>query len=79
MEPAYLAELLSRSNLSADDREIAVNVLMWSMTYVDAGEALGKEDETRVLDRSTVGWRMRTKIAPRLRELIARDIQKAGA
>lgn len=82
LEPEYLASLLERSNLSASDRQIAVSVLQWDMTYMDIGVALGEADNTREMDRSTVGWRMRTKIAPRLRELIEMDAQrraKAGA
>lgn len=82
IEPEYLANLLARSNLSSKDREIAVNILRWDMTYVDAGEALGMNDETQRCDRTTVSWRMKNKIAPRLRELVALDnqrIEQAGA
>ena len=35
LEPVYLAELLERSNLSASDRQIAVSVIQWDMTYVE--------------------------------------------
>lgn len=82
LEPVYLAELLERSNLSASDRQIAVSVIQWDMTFVEIGAALGESDRTRELDRSTVGRRMRSIIAPRLRELIATDQrrrEKAGA
>lgn len=82
LEPVYLAELLERSNLSASDRQIAVSVIQWDMTFVEIGAALGESDRTRELDRSTVGRRMRSIIAPRLRELIAADQrmrEKAGA
>lgn len=82
LEPVYLAELLERSNLSATDRQIAVSVIQWDMTFVEIGAALGESDRTRELDRSTVGRRMRSIIAPRLRELIATDQrrrEKAGA
>ncbi len=82
LEPGYLAELLARSNLSASDRQIAASVIQWEMTYADIGAALGESDRTRELDRSTIGRRMRTRIAPRLRELIEIDRQKqteAGA
>ena len=82
LEPVYLAELLERSNLSASDRQIAVSVIQWDMTFVEIGAALGESDRTRELDRSTVGRRMRSIIAPRLRELIAADKlrrEKAGA
>lgn len=76
LEPTYLSELLARSNLSVSDRQIAVSALRWDMTYVEIGEALGKSDGTKRLDRSTVGWRMRTIIAPRLRELAETDLQR---
>lgn len=82
LEPVYLADLLERSNLSASDRQIAVSVIQWDMTFVEIGAALGESDRTRELDRSTVGRRMRSIIAPRLRELIAADKlrrEKAGA
>lgn len=82
LEPVYLAQLLERSNLSASDRQIAVSVIQWDMTFVEIGAALGESDRTRELDRSTVGRRMRSIIAPRLRELIAADKlrrEKAGA
>ncbi len=76
LEPEYLAELLARSNLSASDRQIAVSAIQWEMTYADIGVALGESDRTRELDRSTIGRRMRTRIVPRLRELIEMDYQK---
>ena len=82
LDPVYLAELLQRSNLSASDRQIAVSVIQWDMTFVEIGAALGESDRTHELDRSTVGRRMSRIIAPRLRELIAADHQpraKAGA
>ena len=34
LDPVYLAELLQRSNLSASDRQIAVSVIQWDMTFV---------------------------------------------
>ena len=42
LEPVYLAELLERSNLSASDRQIAVSMIQWDMTFVEIGAALGE-------------------------------------
>ena len=55
LEPVYLAELLERSNLSASDRQIAVSMIQWDMTFVEIGAALGESDRTRELYSSTGG------------------------
>lgn len=76
LEPEYLAELLRRSNLSSMDRQIAVSVVQWPMTYEDIGANLGTDDEPRFLTGSAVRKRMRDIIAPRLRELMETDCRK---
>ncbi|MBP3411373.1 MAG: hypothetical protein J6M10_10310 [Clostridia bacterium] len=85
LEPEYLADLLRRSNLSVDDRQIATSVVQWQMTYEDIGAGLGEidDDNPRTLVGSTVRKRMKNIIAPRLRELMNADAtrkqRKAGA
>ena len=74
-----MAALLERSNLSATDRQIAVKVIAWSMPYADIAASLGTEEDPVYLDRSTVGWRMRHIIAPRLEWLMANHKKSVGA
>lgn len=59
---SQIESLLSVSRLSALDREIAVQRLVWRMPYIDIAVAHN-------YDRSTVSKRMRNIIAPHLIEL----------
>ena len=52
------------------------------MTYIDAGAEVGSDDACMQWHRTTASLHMRKRIAPRLRELVARDngtTAKAGA
>ena len=56
-------------------------MLLHDMTYVDAGAEVGADDACMQWRRTTASLHMRNKIAPRLRELVARDLSmtaKAG-
>lgn len=69
--PDELEDLLKRSNLTYEEREIARQVITWNRSYADIGECLtdarGKDIS---YSRSTIGYKMRKIIAPRLLELI---------
>lgn len=57
-------------------------MLLHDMTYVDAGAEVGSDDASMQWHRTTASLHMRNKIAPRLRELVARDqlnMAKVGA
>lgn len=59
LSPADMAALLERSNLSKIDRIIAVERYNHSTTLVDIGAMVN-------MDRSTISYRLRKVIEPRL-------------
>ena len=51
-------------------------MLLYDMTYVDAGAEIGDVDRAQEWHRTTASLHMRNRIAPRLRELVEADKAK---
>lgn len=66
LDAGELKQLLKRSTLSREDRQIAVSCLIWDMDYIEIGAAVH-------MDRTTVSRRMRDTIAPQLMRLLEKD------
>lgn len=71
LDAGELKELLKRSRLSREDRQIAISCLVWEMGYIEIGAAVH-------MDRTTVSRRMRRNIVPQLRRLREGKASKAG-
>lgn len=71
MDAPELTKLLRRSNLSREDRQIAVSCFQWNMDYIDVGAKVG-------MDRRTVSRHMKDDIVPTLRRLRARSYPKVA-
>lgn len=71
LDAGELKELLKRSRLSKEDRQIAISCLVWEMDYIEIGAAVH-------MDRTTVSRRMRRNIVPQLRRLREGKASKAG-
>ncbi len=68
-----LEALLRRSTLSREDRQIAISLLQWDMSYIDVGAKMN-------MDRRTVSRRMKNRILPELEWLNGRtETKSAGA
>ena len=65
-----MARLLNLSKLSREAKEIATQVIVWRMDYIDVGENLH-------MDRRTVARKMQKEILPELERMMERI--KAGA
>lgn len=66
------AELLRLSKLSGEEKQVAVQCIVWHMPYVDAGEAAGG------YNRHTVSTWMKERILPELRRILAKTAEKAS-
>lgn len=65
------AALLRASKLSSEEREIAVQCIVWHMPYIDTGSIVH-------MDRRTVARKMQNIILPELERMMRRT-NKAGA
>ena len=63
--------MLAQSKLSSEEREIAVQRVVWRMYYIDIGAAVN-------MDRRTVARKMETIILPELERILTR-LEKAEA
>ena len=70
LSTADMARLLNLSKLSREDKQIAAQVIVWRMDYIDVGESLH-------MDRRTVARKMKNSILPELERMLERI--KAGA
>ena len=70
LSTADIARLLNLSKLSREEKEIAAQLLVWHMDYVDVGEIVH-------MDRRTVSRKMQKIILPELERMIER--MKTGA
>ncbi len=67
---AEFARLLNLSKLSREEKEIAVQLIVWRMDYIDVGE-------NAHMDRRTVARKMNKIILPELNRMMERI--EAGA
>lgn len=67
---AEFARLLNLSKLSREEKEIAAQLIVWHMDYIDVGAAVH-------MDRRTVARKMQKEILPELERMMER--MKAGA
>lgn len=73
VDAMQLKTLLRRSTLSREDRQIAISLLQWDMSYIDVGAKMN-------MDRRTVSRRMKNRILPELEWLNGRaETKSAGA
>ena len=73
VDAMQLEALLRRSTLSREDRQIAISLLQWDMSYIDVGAKMN-------MDRRTVSRRMKNRILPELEWLNGRaETKSAGA
>jgi len=68
------ARLLTLAKLSAEEKEIATQCIVWHMCLIDVGETVH-------MSRSTVSRRMRDVILPELETILKRNREnlRAGA
>ena len=67
---AEFAQLLNQSKLSAEQKQIAAQCVVWRMSYIDVGELVH-------MDRRTVARKMQKEIIPELERMMERI--EAGA
>lgn len=67
---AEIAQLLNASKLSREEKEIAAQLIVWRMDYIDVAE-------NTHMDRRTVSRKMQKIILPELERMMERI--KAGA
>ena len=67
---AEFAQLLNQSKLSAEQKQIAAQCIVWRMNYIDVGELVH-------MDRRTVARKMQKEILPELERMMGRF--EAGA
>lgn len=67
---AEFARLLNLSKLSAEQKEIAAQLVVWRMDYIDVGAIVH-------MDRRTVARKMQKEILPELERMMER--MQAGA
>lgn len=67
---AEFAQLLNQSKLSAEQKQIAAQCIVWRMNYIDVGELVH-------MDRRTVARKMQKEILPELERMMQRF--EAGA
>ena len=73
VDAMQLEALLRRSTLSREDRQIAISLLQWDMSYIDVGAKMN-------MDRRTVSRRRKNRILPELEWLNGRtETKSAGA
>ena len=73
VDAMQLEALLRRSTLSREDRQIAISLLQWDMSYIDVGAKMN-------MDRRTVSRRMKNRILPELEWLNGMtETKSAGA
>ena len=73
VDAMQLEALLRKSTLSREDRQIAISLLQWDMSYIDVGAKMN-------MDRRTVSRRMKNRILPELEWLNGRaETKSAGA
>ncbi len=73
VDAMQLEALLRGSTLSREDRQIAISLLQWDMSYIDVGAKMN-------MDRRTVSRRMKNRILPELEWLNGRaETKSAGA
>lgn len=69
---AEFARLLNLSKLSREEKEIAAQLIVWRMDYIDVGE-------NTHMDRRTVARKMNKIILPELERMMHREQIEAGA